>query len=563
MQVVGYLVSNDIFWYHHITIDTTSKVFELFPNTLIRLLYCSAKTDEESKQSGKRVIQYTIALINAISSIKAGRDYLLPKDSNLAHGDHMTKLLIKRLVQILNKETEDSLIRQYSVGVLQKFSLRNTAQVLLVENDIIERIVNIIRAEYQTLTDYSLEWSMAMLMNLSLRTTGKQRMQEIYQIIIPLLKGILLSSSGQIIIYWIGILFSIISNKVMRDFIKQTNLKDYLNKTREKLRNNLFTSIEADEENEDEDISEDEKRQLLVQITYIIQKLDEKDDPDRIQEAEESRIGFTNSEEQESIPEEDNNKDLSRPGTAQRGLQDEDNGDITDDEDLDTTLRDSGVLFGNSLLIAEYSLPDVKDGTPRRTQASAKIEEIKGKAKEETISSSTPPRMKENIVFDYKRPSHKHERISDLADQKSDMQIRSSQQLIMKNRLELESHHFNKEAGVDMLANRYSRHYQSVNHPIQEGNENDYNLVFKSRSKLIRTPQTHEENPKDQYEQETFGNKNSRPSIPDKYEEIRTSEVSKSKPKMSVQEFFTEIKRAPKDRIDEKSAKKLSTSLKF
>ena len=161
--------------------------------------------------------------------------------------------------------------------------------------------------------------------------------------------------------------------------MRQTNLIDYLSKTRDKLRNNLFTSIENDEE--DEDITEDDKRQLLVQITYIIQKLEDKDNPYKIQEAEESRIGFTNSEEQDSLPEEVN--DLSRPGTAQRGLQEDDNGDITDDEGLDTTLQDSGILFGNALLIAEYSSPNIKDGTQRHTKA-LPLEETKATPHEET-----------------------------------------------------------------------------------------------------------------------------------------------------------------------------------
>ena len=158
-------------------------MFELFPNTLIRLLYCSAKaseTNDANNKSGKQVIQYTVALINAVASTKAGRDYLLPNDGHLDHGDHMTKLLIKRLVQILNKETDDSLIRQYAVGVLHKFSLRNTAQTQLIDNEVIDKIINIIRAEYQTLSDYSLECSMAMLMNLSLRTAGKHKMEQIY-----------------------------------------------------------------------------------------------------------------------------------------------------------------------------------------------------------------------------------------------------------------------------------------------------------------------------------------------------------------------------------------------
>jgi LisH domain-containing protein ARMC9 len=174
--------------------------------------------------SGIKVVQYTVSLLNAMASTKQGRDYLLPKDSQIEYGEHMTKLLVKRLVQIFSKEKSDTLLRQYSIGVLQKFSLRSTAQILLIDHEIISKLVNLIRLEYQTISDYSLECSMAMLMNLSLRSKGKDKMEKIHTILVPFLKGILMSNSGQIIIYATGILFSIVSNKTVREFIRQTNL---------------------------------------------------------------------------------------------------------------------------------------------------------------------------------------------------------------------------------------------------------------------------------------------------------------------------------------------------
>ena len=239
-HVLSFLINNDVFSYSHISIDTTSKIFELFPNTLIRLLYISQNKESENKISKSKVVQYTVALINAMASIKVGRDYLLPNTSEFEHGKHMASLLIKRLSQIISKESGDTLLRQYAIGVLQKFSLRNSAQLLLIENEMVEKIVSIIKTEYQTISDYSLECLMAMLMNLSLRTKGKEKMERIHQVLIPLLKGILKASSGQIVIYANGILFSIISNSVMREYIKQINLIVFLNETRDHLRNSLF-----------------------------------------------------------------------------------------------------------------------------------------------------------------------------------------------------------------------------------------------------------------------------------------------------------------------------------
>ena len=77
---------------------------------------------------------------------------------------------------------------------------------------------------------------------------------------------------------------------------------------------------------------------------------------------------------------------------------------------------------------------------------------------------------------------------------------------------------------------------------------------------LIRTPQADEDDAKSKYEQETFGNKNSRPSLTDNYDDVRMSDKVRS----VGPEIMTEVKRSTKKRVEEeKSAKKLSTSLKY
>jgi len=522
-EVLGLFITNDIFSYTHIALDMSSKVFELFPNTLIRLLYSSVKRSNEEKP-GIKVMQYTIALLNAMSSLKHGRDYLLPNDSDNENGKHMTGLLVKRLVQILNKETSDSLLRQYCIGVLQKFSLRNTAQILLIEHDLIEKMVNLVRQEYQSISDYSLECSMAMLMNLSLRTKGKEKMEKIHAILIPLLKGILMSNSGQIVIYANGILFSIISSEVMRNFIKQTNLADFLNTTRENLRNSLFTNIQEDDE---EDISENDKRQLLVQISYIIQKIEEKDTA-KPQGLEESRIGFSQTEEQENETEENIIKNNSRPGSTIRGEQDDEE-ELTDDEELDSTLQDGEVLVNEALLIAEY----VQKDEISSEQDSEELDDSKVLVSQ----TKSPIIQKEPVVFEYQQANVQPEKESDkLVKSKHDV-VRASNQDILKHRLEME----NKKmmSNLEEGKSRHSKQYQSVNHPIGSYDENT-GLVFKTRSKIIRTPQGSEVD-KNECEKITFGTEkyNSRPSIPDQRDSIQASEGSKIKVGTLIEPFYS------------------------
>lgn len=49
----------------------------------------------------------------------------------------------------------------------------------MIELDVIKWIIDTIRNELDTLTDYSLEYATALLMNLSLRAEGKNKCEEI------------------------------------------------------------------------------------------------------------------------------------------------------------------------------------------------------------------------------------------------------------------------------------------------------------------------------------------------------------------------------------------------
>ncbi|CAI2373854.1 unnamed protein product [Moneuplotes crassus] len=491
-QVLGFLIEHDIFGYYHVKIDTNSKIFEIFPNTLIRLLYSSTKKQEGDGKSAPRVVQYTVALLNAISSIKMGRDYLLPREIDYEHGKHMTLCLIKRIVQVMSKETGDSLLRQYSIGVLQKFSLRNSSQLILIELDMIEKIVSIIRTEYQTISDYSLECLMATLMNLSLRTKGKERMEKIHKILVPLLKGILSMSSGQITIYANGVLFSLITNTAVREFIKQTNLKEFLEETRDDIRNSLFTGNEN--EDEEDEMPEEDKRQLLVQISYIIQKLEEPEGEKRIQEAENSRIGFSQTEEQDEQLS-DAHQDGSKRGTDYRGDAEDEDDDLTDDEELDSTLQSA------SLLIAEYSLKKVHAKVYEKVHEEVPSEDSASYKEEYKV----PPVKDAPKIFQYNQQPSQIIRDSGHYQPRDRADIRMSHKNVLNKRLDVK----NKEMEQKFdQANKYRdvRQYQSVNHPLSPYKSEEEEMVFRPRSKLLRTPKDSHNVYRESYEKVTFGN---------------------------------------------------------
>ena len=271
-----------------------------------------------------------------------------------------------------------------------------------------------------------------------------------------------------------------------------------------------------------------------MQITYIIQKLEEPENEDKIQEAENSRIGFSQTEEQDNSV--DNFiQENSRSGTTQRGEVEEEE-DLTDDEELDSTLQSANVLVGDSLLIADYSMPKIKE--------IESVKEPEDNQEEEKGSIQNSPQRKEPKVFQYNRPSHQIHRDSDNFDTIDRKSVRMSQKDVLLSRLEMENKRM-LDKYEEQQVNRKNRKYQSVNHAVLPYRSEEEELVFKSRSKLIRTPKIGENIYREDYEKVTFGkDKNTKPSHYERSNEIRASVISRMKPsaKKLLPNFSTEKK---------------------
>ena len=74
---------------------------------------------------------------------------------------------------------EDTYLRQNALGTLQKFSLRKQAQRNMIEGGVIRWIVHVLQSHQEYLSDYSLEYATALLMNLSLRKSGKDECEKL------------------------------------------------------------------------------------------------------------------------------------------------------------------------------------------------------------------------------------------------------------------------------------------------------------------------------------------------------------------------------------------------
>jgi hypothetical protein len=107
--------------------------------------------------------EQALRLINLFASESAGRSYLLSQPD-----------LIERLCEILISEPVDTIARQNALGALQKLSLRRHPQNVMIDADVIAWLVQQL-SDADSLSQYSVEYGTALLMNLSLRTAGKSK----------------------------------------------------------------------------------------------------------------------------------------------------------------------------------------------------------------------------------------------------------------------------------------------------------------------------------------------------------------------------------------------------
>uniref|UniRef100_A0A8C0AIQ8 LisH domain-containing protein ARMC9 n=1 Tax=Bos mutus grunniens TaxID=30521 RepID=A0A8C0AIQ8_BOSMU len=131
-------------------------------------------------QSKSEVVrQYTARLINAFASLAEGRRYLAQS----------TKVL-RMLEERLKEEDKDVITRENVLGALQKFSLRRPLQTAMIQDGLIFWLIDILK-EPDCLSDYTLEYSVALLMNLCLRSAGKNMCAKVAGLVLKVLSDLL------------------------------------------------------------------------------------------------------------------------------------------------------------------------------------------------------------------------------------------------------------------------------------------------------------------------------------------------------------------------------------
>ncbi|XP_014801558.1 PREDICTED: lisH domain-containing protein ARMC9 isoform X2 [Calidris pugnax] len=208
------------------------------------------------------VRQYMARLINAFASLAEGRVYLSQNPA-----------LLQMLEERLKAEDKDSLTWENILGALQKFSLRRALQSAMIKDGLIFWLVDVLR-DTDCLSDYTLEYSVALLMNLCLRSAGKKMCARIATHVLKVLSNLLGHENHEIQPYVNGALYSILAipsvreearamgmEEILRCFIKEGNAEmirqiEYIIKqlnSEEPLNDSIVSDDEEEEEDEDED----------------------------------------------------------------------------------------------------------------------------------------------------------------------------------------------------------------------------------------------------------------------------------------------------------------------
>ena len=155
--------------------------------------------------SNKNINLEVIKLVNSLANYNIGKNYLLSNNN-----------IIEDIVKLMIAENTDTPLRQNCLGSLQKFSLRNEPQNKLIELNVIHYLIDIFMFQGDILSDYSIEYGLALLMNLSLRKGGKEKFEAVGEKIINILIKYLKYENIQILTCINGMLYSLIKMKKIR-----------------------------------------------------------------------------------------------------------------------------------------------------------------------------------------------------------------------------------------------------------------------------------------------------------------------------------------------------------
>lgn len=179
-----------------------------------------------------------------------------------------------------------------------------------------------LRNEADQLTDYSIEYATALLMNLSLRDAGKDKCEEPDIELLNVLNDLVEHENLQVRTYVNGTLYSIFTRKKLREEAKELGMPEVLQ----------YLMEQSDE-------------QFKRQIQYILEQLNSNSDNQVDGDTKDGAKSINANEGEEDIDDEDEDEE-----------EDEEEDEMFDAEDAEFNdiIDEQGVLVGEELLVNEF-----------------------------------------------------------------------------------------------------------------------------------------------------------------------------------------------------------------
>mmetsp|Transcript_15710 Transcript_15710/g.15494 ORF Transcript_15710/g.15494 Transcript_15710/m.15494 type:complete len:462 (+) Transcript_15710:434-1819(+) len=173
----------------------------------------------------------------------------------------------------MQNEEGETPLRTSTLVVFQKLSLGREAQSKMINLDVIKWTVDKLKVEGQILNSYSLEYAFALLMNLSLRTQGKRKFEELHSDALNVLNEFLEHENSEVRTYVNGTLYCILERPKIREEARSLNMDEVLRILSKKFEprfkrqiDYILDQLEGDKEGEGEgeaDIKDDNSSDAL------------------------------------------------------------------------------------------------------------------------------------------------------------------------------------------------------------------------------------------------------------------------------------------------------------
>ena len=226
-----------------------------------------------------------------------------------------------------------------------------------------------IRKQYQEIADYSLECCMASLMNLSIRSAGKDALEALNIEAMSLLKGLLSCENLGVRSFINGTIFSALSREPLRETAMRLRMGDAV--------------MSASSSIKDEDLTDEDRDQLTSQYELILRKMagEPMDEDGEVtdDEVEEDEVDDMAPDEQRA---------QERAFTSKSRMTYDDH--PPEDDTMGLTMKSPGMLTGEALLFQEYS---VQPKLEKVEEVISMLHETSAKKQKSVISSekvSTP-----------------------------------------------------------------------------------------------------------------------------------------------------------------------------